>query len=213
MYLTKKISSIMINMMLKLRFFLKASKGFTFVEVMVVVAIIGILTTIIVSSYLSAKQRSRDGQRKSDLSLVQAAIEQYKADYNAYPCFNASANECSTDVSPSSTAVGGWSVVSSLSSINFPGNYIRNLPKDPVYNGASCTTTNPFYLYWHGIGRQRYMLFANLENTNDSEANLLKPVPADAPGICVVGSSPCSQFKITSGACNGVIFNYWITNP
>ncbi len=191
----------------------KKSKGFTFIEIILVIAIIGITSTFIVGNYVTAKQRARDSQRKSDLSLIQAAIEQYKADYNYYPCFSASANECGVD----SNATEGWGLISTINDndvTDLPTKYINKIPSDPTYGGASCSSTSPGYLYWHGPGKQQYVLFAKLENVNDQDAVSLKPAPPNGTlGACVSGSSPCAQYRITSGACAGSVYNYWVTNP
>ena len=59
--------------------------GFTLVELLVVVAIIGILATVVVISYSGAQSKARDAKRLSDLSQVQSALSQYFIDYGQYP--------------------------------------------------------------------------------------------------------------------------------
>lgn len=197
-----------------LKKFLNKSKGFTLIEIILVIAIIGITAAFLIGNYASAKQRARDSQRKSDLNLVQAAMEQYKADYGNYPCFNTSASECSTDLTSSSLATEGWALISSMSQIQLPTKYITTLPIDPTYKTAACSSTTPGYLYWHSAGRQQYVLFANLENTKDPDVVALKPAPNSSTlGQCVSGTSPCAQYKITAGICAGATYNYWVTNP
>jgi prepilin-type N-terminal cleavage/methylation domain-containing protein len=63
----------------------KRKTGFTFIEILVVVAIISILTTILVANYNAARENSRDKIRKSDLKSLQLAIELYKAQNGMYP--------------------------------------------------------------------------------------------------------------------------------
>ena len=55
----------------------KFSRAFTLIELMVVIAIIGILTAVAVANFSSTKARSRDAKRISDLSQLQLAIGGY----------------------------------------------------------------------------------------------------------------------------------------
>jgi prepilin-type N-terminal cleavage/methylation domain-containing protein len=63
----------------------KAGLGFTLVEVLVVVAIIGILSAIIYPNFESSRQNSRDQIRKAGLKELQLALESYKAQNGRYP--------------------------------------------------------------------------------------------------------------------------------
>lgn len=53
-------------------------KGFTLVELMVVMTIMMVLTAIGALSYSQAVIKSRDGRRMSDLSKIQNALELYR---------------------------------------------------------------------------------------------------------------------------------------
>ena len=65
---------------------MKNKNGFTLLELLIVIAIIGILTALATVSYSSAQKKARDAQRKSDLKAIQNAMEQYYADNNgSYP--------------------------------------------------------------------------------------------------------------------------------
>lgn len=54
-----------------------SKSAFTLVELLVVVAIIGILSTLSVVSFNSARQKSRDTRRVSDIRQIQTALEMY----------------------------------------------------------------------------------------------------------------------------------------
>ena len=64
-------------------------KGFTIVEMIVVVVIIGILAAITIVSYTSVQQKSRDATRTSDITEVQKALEKYRAANGMYPSVGA----------------------------------------------------------------------------------------------------------------------------
>jgi len=62
------------------------SKGFTLMELLIVIAIIGILISVATASYSSAQKKARDSRRRGDLKAVQNALEQYySANNGQYP--------------------------------------------------------------------------------------------------------------------------------
>lgn len=67
-------------------------KGFTLIELLVVIAIIGILSTLAVVALNSAREKSRDAKRVSDVKQVQTALELYFGDQNGYPSVGTAAN-------------------------------------------------------------------------------------------------------------------------
>lgn len=88
-------------------------RGFTLVELLVVVFIIGILATVVTVSSTASRAQARDTQRKSDLSNVAAALEIYRATNKRYP-----------DIQSRS---GSWA---NLKTVLFP-DYINPWPTDP----------------------------------------------------------------------------------
>jgi len=63
----------------------KLLKGFTLIELIVVISIIGILTTLVIVNYSSTKAKARDSKRKQDIATYQSALEAYFDDYDVYP--------------------------------------------------------------------------------------------------------------------------------
>ncbi len=60
-------------------------KGFTLIELLVVIAIIGILSSVVLASLNSARQKSRDAKRVSDIQNLQLALELSFDSNNEYP--------------------------------------------------------------------------------------------------------------------------------
>lgn len=64
-------------------------KGFTLIELLIVIAIIGLLSTLAVVALGSARVKARDSKRLADLKQLQTALELYYTDQNAYPAGSA----------------------------------------------------------------------------------------------------------------------------
>ena len=61
-------------------------RGFTLMELLIVIALIGILISISVAAYTTAQKRTRDSRRQGDLKALQNALEQYNSSNSgAYP--------------------------------------------------------------------------------------------------------------------------------
>lgn len=61
------------------------TRGFTLIELLVVIAIIGILSSVVLASLNSAREKSRDARRISDIKQIQLALELYFDSNAAYP--------------------------------------------------------------------------------------------------------------------------------
>ena len=61
------------------------SKGYTLIELLIVITIIGILAVALLPSVLGAPARARDAARKADINNIIAALETYNSDHQQYP--------------------------------------------------------------------------------------------------------------------------------
>src|SRR3989338_8407272 len=97
-------------------------KGFTLIEILIVVSIIAILITFLVPNFVGIRTRARDTRRKSDLSQIQKALELYKSDQNppAYPA---------TGFFDSALCGSCWSSGDCSGNSNI---YMRKVPCDPL---------------------------------------------------------------------------------
>lgn len=100
--------------------FRKSGKGFTFIEVMVGVAIIALLTLAVVQAMRNKIDRGNDAKRKADLQKISIALEEYYSDNECYPT-SSMLNDC-----------GGGALRPYLSSI----------PCDPQYKTPYCYITD-----------------------------------------------------------------------
>ncbi|EKD77286.1 MAG: hypothetical protein ACD_42C00396G0001 [uncultured bacterium] len=98
----------------------KKSRGFTLIEVMVVVVILAILAAIIVPRILQRPEQAREVAARQDIRNIQSALELYKLDNGFYP----------------STDQGIKALVKKPSSSPVPqnwarGGYLHKMPVDP----------------------------------------------------------------------------------
>lgn len=60
-------------------------KGFSLIELLIVIAIMAILGSLALSAFSTARKQARDAQRKSDMTQYKTALESYYATYSSYP--------------------------------------------------------------------------------------------------------------------------------
>ncbi len=75
--------------------------GFSLIELLVVISIIGVLTAVLMINFVGARERSRDAKRIQDLTNLRNALRMYYNDNQAYP--SPGVNNCPNCLS---TAIG-----------------------------------------------------------------------------------------------------------
>lgn len=127
--------------------------GFTLIELLIVVAIIGILSTLLMTNFIGIRQRARDAQRKSDVRQMQSALELYRSDTGSYPL-------------PSALSALNSVACPTSSSFTYSGTtYMQTIPCDPL--GTTYYHTGNYYYASNGT---TYTIYACLENSSDSQA-------------------------------------------
>jgi prepilin-type N-terminal cleavage/methylation domain-containing protein len=129
----------------------KDNKGFTLVELLVVVAIIGLLASIIIVSLNSARTRAKDARRLSDIRAIISALELYYHDNEQYPGPTSSYGE-------SEGTCGGWDTSTVDNDGDgkpfieplIDGDYLSSVPTDPVGSGTCSGLTYRYYRYGAG---------------------------------------------------------------
>ena len=62
-----------------------AGQGFTLVEVILVIVIIGVLTGLVTNAFGGLQDDARDSERKTDVQALASDLEKYYTDYGVYP--------------------------------------------------------------------------------------------------------------------------------
>ena len=63
----------------------KRNKGFTIVELLIVIVVIGILALLVITTYSSIQQKARNSKRASDIKSIQTHVEAYFTLSGHYP--------------------------------------------------------------------------------------------------------------------------------
>jgi len=97
--------------------------GFTLIELMVVIVIIGLLATVVMFNVLPSQDRAMVEKARADVAVLEQAIETYRLETLAFP----------------RTDDGLQALVSAPRSLERPeryrtGGYVRRLPRDPWGN-------------------------------------------------------------------------------
>lgn len=144
--------------------------GFTLIELLVVIAIIGVLASIVLASLNSARRKSRDARRITDIKQIQLALELY---YDAQ-----SPPQYPLAIYDGCDAVGEAGGLEQL----VTGGYIPQVPRDPQGGCYRYTSNN--------LGtRTTYHLGATLEESTNPALNSDKDCdsndnsPVCAPGV------------------------------
>ena len=115
--------------------------GFTIVELLIVIVVIGILAAIVIVAFNGVQNRAKDSERSSELASIQKALELYYIDNGGYPTC---AGAPGTNLAP--FALSANTVAYCLQDDLVP-EYIPSLPTDPTDTGS--------YIYRYAAGYKK----------------------------------------------------------
>lgn len=137
----------------------KKQTGFTIVELLIVIVVIGILAAITIVAYTGTQARATYTSYRSDIETINKAILLYQADNGAYPGNNAASGGCWTNQ-------GTQNFISGLTPT-----YLTNLPLTPNASAGN------YYAYCFKTGGVDYKLIRlvttaplpSIESTNNPD--------------------------------------------
>ena len=101
----------------------RRARGFTLIEIMVVVVIMGILASLVVPKLLSRTSESRVAAAKVDIATIMQSLKLYKLDNQRYPTTEQGL-QALIEKPTTGPAANGWKA----------GGYLEKMPKDPWGN-------------------------------------------------------------------------------
>ena len=113
-------------------------KGFTIVELLIVIVVIAILAAISIVAYSGIQQRARDSQRVQDMATIKKALLMYNADHSGVQSVSTFGGGGS----------GGWNFSSSGNWLTFLESEYGKMPVDPLNKAANTTAAGSSYFYF-----------------------------------------------------------------
>jgi prepilin-type N-terminal cleavage/methylation domain-containing protein len=180
------------------------NRGFTLIELLVVIAIIGVLSSVVVASLNVARVKSRDAQRRTELTQLQTALETYYIDHGSYPLGPAlgvySEGACGN------TGITNWDSTHSAYTgsnayiPNLAPQYIGVLPGDPLPQSSNgrCFTYGSLgsgYILWDHSGDEEWS--SGSTGINDNFVRIINNL-----GSCTATENTFEAFGGTSARCN-----------
>jgi len=138
--------------------------GFTLLELLVVITIVGFISVLAIASMTSVRAKSRDSKRLTDIKQIQAALNLYYTDKRMYPRISTATNATVLGVASARQCLN--TSVNGFTTLGCSGAFMADIPRDPGSNPAN----NRQYYYVRaaetvtGQGPQNYYLRFYLES-------------------------------------------------
>ncbi len=165
--------------------------GFTLIELMVVVAIIGMLLAAGLASYTSVQKTARDGRRIQDVKAIQDALEQYRGVYGTYPTETGGAT-----AAINITALPAATVT--LLRTYFASNSLPTFPTGGTMANTGFTPGPAFYEYSTDATGTKYCVCTGVESYQKGNAAGTNTVGACPAAVTPTASSVNLRFCLAS---------------
>lgn len=152
------------------------SKGFTIVELLIVVVVIAILAAITIVAFNGVQARARDARRGADTASIKKALMLYDNTYGGVP-------QPGPSKYTGTNTYAGWDSSTSPTWLAFLNADNGKMPLDPTNSRPNADASNPtnrnyfYYCYNAGTGPNPATANVRLGYQNESGANVLLDFP------------------------------------
>lgn len=170
----------------------KSISGFTVVELLVVVVILGILATISVVAYGTIAANARDAKRKADVDMIAKHLQVYVAKHNALPVGAGTSTMLTLDTGAHCDTL-----------LNTSATQVAQNMKN--FSGCAMITgsyTNPTFTFWGALLR------VTTENPEKWQAMMQQLPAVAAVRPTLTNRQHFCEYKNASGACGAT--NSWL---
>jgi general secretion pathway protein G len=115
---------------------MKRTRGFTLVEILIVVIILGILAAIVIPQFTNASTSAKNSSVSSTLQTIRSQIELFKIQH--------------TDIPPQTNAMSDWAILlnktdtadttATTAGATLYGPYLQQAPSNPLNGKTGCST-------------------------------------------------------------------------
>jgi len=177
---------MIINTINTMRYYgnVRSVRGFTLLELIIVIAIIGVIIAILTAALGTSREKGRDANRATQLQEILKAAELYYVDTGEYP--------------PDGAPNGSVAQLSSVTDFLIDnGGYLSTIPEDPKWG-----STPSGYLYCSSNDGDSYTILVHTESSGNNYCYVsVGPDLADGPS-----GGYCRDFTTidppVTGACN-----------
>ncbi len=110
----------------------RGRKGFTLVELLVVIVVLAVLAAIVLPKFMNSGTRGKESALKSDLKLLRNAVSMFHTDTGAYP---SSLSDLAATTAPAN-GLDSTGTSASITATDWHGPYLEDIPNDPISGSA-----------------------------------------------------------------------------